>query len=56
VFLAGAALMGYAVMTLSGMPYLLVFVLLWLMMVEYAVVRAWWCDACEVYETWRGRS
>lgn len=50
------ALMGYAIATLSGMPYVLAAVLLWLGLVAYAVGRAWWVDARELVEVRRSRS
>lgn len=55
VFLAGIALMVYAVNALYGMPLMCAMVLLWLTLVEYAVGRAWWVDICEVRDARRLR-
>lgn len=55
-FLACLALMTYAVLRLSGTPYLLAMVMLWLGVVEYAVVRAWWVDVRELLAVRQERS
>jgi hypothetical protein len=55
LLLAGLATMAYAVYALSSAPYACAMALMWLCFVEYAVVRAWWLDAAEVYEKWRTR-
>lgn len=47
LLMAGAALMGYTVYALYGMPYLCAVVLAWTSFVEYAVARAWWTDVQE---------
>ncbi len=55
LLLAGLSLMIYTYNILYGIPYAMAFVLLWLVMVEYAVGRAWWTDVQEFLEVRRSR-
>lgn len=55
MLLAPLVLMAYAVSSLYGMPYLCAATVLWLVLVEYAVVRAWWVDVCEIRSNRRAR-
>lgn len=56
LIMAGLLLMVYTVYALAGMPYVYAPVLLWLSFVEYALLRAWWPDVCEVFSERRGRA
>lgn len=53
LLVAGALLMAYTVYALEGLPYVYTPVLAWLVLVEYAVGRAWWDDAQDLYATRR---
>lgn len=55
LLMAGGALMGYTYTTLYGMPYVCAMVMLWLVMLEYAVGRAWWEDAQDLAHARRSR-
>ena len=50
---AGFLLMAYTMYAMEGMPYVYTPVLAWLSLVEYALLRAWWSDACDLADDMR---
>lgn len=56
LLLGAPALLVYAFFALSGMPYAIGGVTVWLSLVEYAAGRAWWTDAQELMALRRSRT